>query len=166
MSDTFSAAPGNFCTSKATLAASGAATTWSTTGATLYCINGKAFSTAAAAGAASPTSDTVKGTTFASLPLAINTGTVFLWVYDGTGTAATAVRVAQGSVEALDTSGAFINAPQLPTPPDNRCAFAYTVVRNGATGSNWVFGTSNWNATGITVAHQDLMTLPGRPQVS
>ena len=166
MSDNLAFAPGNFCVSKATLAASGAATTWSTTGATLYCINGKAYTTAAAAGAASPTSDTVKGTTFASAPLLINTGTVFLWMYDGTGTAATAVKVAQGSVEALDASGAFINAPQFPTPPDTRCAFGYTVVKNASTGANWTFGTSNWNATGITLAHQDLMTLPGRPQVA
>lgn len=165
-SDNLASAPGTFCVSKATLAASGAATTWSTTGATLYCIAGKAFSTAAASGAASPTSDTVKGTTFASAPLAANTGTVFLWMYDGTGTAATAVRVAQGSVEPLDASGNFINAPQLPVAPDTRCAFAYTVIRNGSTGSNWTFGTSNWNATGITLAHQDLMTLPGRPQVA
>jgi hypothetical protein len=172
MSDNLAQAPGTFCVSKATLAASGAATTWSTTGATLYCIKGEASSTAAASGAASPTTDIGKLTaagaqqTFASQPLAANTGTVFLWMYDGTGTAATAVRVAQGSVEPLDASGAFINAPQFPIAPDNLCAFAYTVIRNGSTGSNWTFGTSNWNATGITLAHQDIMTLPGRPQVA
>ena len=86
-------------------------------------------------------------------------------------TAATAIKVVQGPLEALDgaTGGAtalFINAPQFPTPPDTRCAFGYTVVKNASTGANWTFGTSNWNATGITLAHQDLMTLPGRPQVA
>jgi hypothetical protein len=43
---------------------------------------------------------------------------------------------------------------------------SYIVVKNGSTGSNWTFGTSNWNATGITLGIQDVMTLTGRPQVS
>lgn len=166
MSDQLATPPLTMCVSKATLAASGAATTWSTTGATLYAIKGKAYSTAAGSSAASPTSDAAKGTTFASAPLAANTGTVFVWAYNGGGTAATAVRVAQGTVEALDVAGNFINAPQFPNMSDDLCPFAYTIVRAGSTASAWTFGTSNWNATGITVAHQDLMTLPGRPQVA
>lgn len=158
--------PLSMCVSKATLAASGAATTWSTTGATLYSIKGKAFSTAAASSAASPTSDATKAATFASAPLAINTGTVFVWAYNGGGTAATAVRVAQGTVEALDAAGNFVKAPDFPGLSDDLTPFAYTIVRNGSTGSNWTFGTSNWNATGITLANVDVFTLPGRPQVS
>lgn len=165
--DSLQTAPQTFCVSVAALAASGAATTWSTTGATLYCIGGKAFSTAAASSAASPTTDGLTGATFASRPLAANTGTVFLWCYNGGGTAATAVRVIQGSVEALDASGNFVFAPQFNVAPEDLlCPFAYTVVRNGASGSNWTFGTSNWNATGITLAHVNIMTMPGRPQIA
>lgn len=154
------------CVSKAALAASGAATTFSTTGATLYSIKGPMYSTAAGSGAATPTSDVVKGTTFASSPLPKSFGTVFVFCYDGQGTAANAIKVAQGTVEALDASNLFVNAPQFPGIPDNLCPFAYMVVRNGSTGSNWTFGTSNWNATGITLSIVDINTLPGRPVVA
>ncbi len=159
--------PLTLCTSYAALAASGAATTFTTTGATLYAIKGKAYTTSAAASAATPTSDAVAGTTFASNTLAKNYGTVFVWAYDGSSTtAATAIKVAQGSVVALDEAGNFLSAPQFPTIPDTLAPFAYTTVKNGSTGSAWTFGTSNWNAAGITLAHQNVMTLPGRPQVS
>jgi hypothetical protein len=165
--DNLTQTPLTMCVSKATLAASGAATTFSTTGATLYCIKGKAYTTSAAASAATPTSDAALGTTFAANTLAANQGTVFVWCYDGSSTtAATAIKVCQGTEEALDALGAFINAPQFPGIPDTLAPFAYTVVKNGSTGSAWTFGTSNWNATGITLAHQDVMTLPARPQVS
>lgn len=165
--DSLQQIPLTLCTSKAALSASGAATTWSTTGATLYAIKGKAYTTSAASGAASPTTDAATGTTFASKPLAANTGTVFVWCYDGSSTtAATAIKVVQGTVEALDVSGNFLKAPDFSNIPDTLAPFAYSIVRAGSTASNWTFGTSNWNATGITVAHQDVMTLPGRPQVS
>lgn len=167
--DSLQVPPLTMCVSKAALAVSGAATTWSTTGATLYCIKGKAYTTSAAASAASPTSDATTGTTFASAPLAINTGTVFVWCYDGSSTtAATAIKVAQGTVTSLDAAGNFLTAPQFPALADTLCPFSYTVVKNGSTGSAWTFGTSNWNATGITgvTTPQDVMTLPGRPQVS
>lgn len=165
--DALQTPPLTMCVSKATLAASGAATTFTTTGATLYCIKGKAYTTSAASSAATPTSDATKGTTFASAPLAANTGTVFVWCYDGSSTtAATAIKVVQGTVEALDTSGNFMKAPDFSNIPDTLCPFAYSIVRAGSTASAWTFGTSNWNATGITVAHQDVMSLPGRPQVS
>ena len=176
--DALQTPPLTLCVSKATLAASGAATTWSTTGATLYAIKGKAYTTSAASSAASPTSDAALGTTFASNTLAANQGTVFVWCYDGSSTtAATAIKVCQGSEEALDASGNFLKAPDFPGIPDTLAPdfpglsdtlapFAYTVVKNGSTGSAWTFGTSNWNATGITLAHQDVMTLPGRPQVA
>jgi hypothetical protein len=165
--DAYSTAPQTICVSVAALAASGAATTFTTTGATLYSIGGKAFTTAAAAGAATPTSDAVLGTTFASRQLLANQGTVFVWYYNGAATAAAAIRVAQGTVEALDAAGNFVNAPQFPAvPEESLCPFAYSIVRNGSTGSAWTFGTSNWNATGITLAHVNIFTLPGRPQIS
>ena len=63
--DNLAFAPGTFCTSKAT-AAAGTTTTFSTTGATLYCIKGKAFTTSAAANAATPTTDATTGATAAA----------------------------------------------------------------------------------------------------
>ena len=53
----------NFCSSYAALAA-GTGSTFSTTGATLYCIDGKAFTTSAASSAATPTTDAVTGSAF------------------------------------------------------------------------------------------------------
>lgn len=163
--DNLQNAPVTMCVSKATLAA-GTTTTFSTTGATLYAINGKAYSTAAAANAATPTTDANTGLAFQGIPP--NFGSVFVFAYNGNGVAATAVRVVQGPVQALDASGNFITAPNLPIVPDGLCAFGYLVVKAGATASTWTFGSSNLAGppTGVTLAFQDLMTLPGRPQVA
>lgn len=171
MSDNLAQAPGTFCTSYATLAA-GTTTTYSTTGATLYCIKGKAYTTSAAANAATPTTDAATGTTF--VPVTASKGCVFVFCYDGTSTtAATAIKVVQGPLESLDgaTSGStalFTNAPQFPVVPDNLCPFGYLVTKVGASGSTWTFGTSNLAGPPSNVLHtfQNLMTLPGRPQVA
>ena len=171
MSDNLASAPGTFCTSKAT-AAAGTTTTFSTTGATLYCIKGKAFTTSAAANAATPTTDAATATTF--VPIPANKGCVFVLCYDGTSaTAATAIKVVQGPLEALDgaTGGAtalFINAPQFPVIPDTLCPFAYLVTKVGASGATWTFGASNLAGPPSNVLHTfvDLMTLPARPQVA
>jgi hypothetical protein len=164
--DTLQTPPLTMCVSKATLAASGAATTFTTTGATLYCIKGKAYSTAAAAGTATPTSDAATGLAF--VPITINNGAMAVWCYDGSATAVAGIKVVLGPMAPLDASGNFsVNAPGMPVIPDTLCPFGYTIHKNGATGSNWTFGTSQWNATGMTTSTpQDLMTMPGRPQVA
>lgn len=157
--------PLSLCTSKAALAA-GTTTTFSTTGATLYSIKGKAYSTAAGTNAATPTTDLNTGAAFVGVPA--NYGSVFVFCYDGQSTAANAIKVVQGSIEALDVSGAFKKAPIFPAIPDSVCPFAYLVVKVGSTGSTWTFGSSNLAGppTGVTLAFQDVMTLPARPQVS
>ena len=58
--DYMQAAPATICTSKAA-AAAGTTTTFSTTGATLYSIKGKAYTTSAASNAATPTTDAALG---------------------------------------------------------------------------------------------------------
>lgn len=153
---------GQFVLTKAGLTGiSGAATTYST-GATAqtYAINGKAYTKAQVSGGTTPTTDGITAVAFAAM--AVSTGSIYFFCLNAAGT----VSVAQGSVEALDSAGNFRNYPQWPEFSDAIVPFSYVVVKNGSTGSSWTFGTSNWNATGITVSVQDLITLPNRPQGS
>jgi hypothetical protein len=159
----------NFCSSKAT-AAAGTTTTFSTTGATLYCIRGKAFSTAAGANAATPTTDAVTGVAFT--PITANKGGAFVLCYDGASTAAGAIKVVQGSIEDLDgtaagASAAFLNGlPEFPMVPDTLTPFAYLIVKVGASGATWTFGTSNLAGppANTAITFTDVMILPDRPQ--
>lgn len=138
---------------------SGAATTFSSS-ALPYAIRGKAYTLGAQSGATTPTTDT--GTGVAIPSLAKNYGTSFVWGVNASGT----VQVIQGSVNALDVGGLFILPPTFPALPDNFCPLAYTIHKNGSTGSAWTFGTSNWNATGMTNTVVNLATMPDHPQVS
>lgn len=152
------------CTKAGLTGISGGATTYST-GATalMYSVLGKAATKAQVSGGASPTTDAYTGATFAANPLPINFGTVFLWGFDASGN----IKVAQGKVQPLDSAGNFVLVPpELPYIGDLYCPFAYHVVKNGSTGANFVFGTTNWNATGLTHAVVDILTLTARPQIS
>lgn len=160
--DTLQQAPLTMCTVKATVVA-GTTSTLSSTGTAYFCINGKAYSHAALANTATPTTDAVTGAAF--VPVTPNTGCAYLIGYNAAG----ALKVAQGALQALDVTGNFLVAPQFPALPDDFCAIAYQIVKAGATAAagGWVFGTSNQAAvTGITYAITDIMTLPGRPQVA
>lgn len=160
----------NFCTSKAALAA-GTTTTFSTTGATLYCIGGKAKSTAAGSNAATPTIDAVTGNAF--LPLAASKGCTFVFCYDGSATAAAAINVIQGDIVDLDSAADGANANFDITPPfpsyipDTLTPFAYMITRVGASGSTWTFGSSNLAGPPSNVKHDfvDVMVLPDTPQL-
>lgn len=159
--DALASAPLTMCTMKAAIAA-GTTTTLSTTGTTLYCIKGKAYSKAALTNQATPTTDAAKGTAFTGITAGY--GTVVLVGFDKDGN----LKACQGSVEALDSSGAFLRAPQLPIPPSTMCPIGYIVLKGGSTLSGtWTFGSSNLSSvTGMTYAFQDLMTMPDRPQIS
>lgn len=147
------------CLVKATLAA-GTTTTYSTTGTTVYSIQGKAYSKAAVTNGATPTTDVNTGNAF--VPVKPNEGSVFVFCYDASGT----VRVAQGGVKGLDAGGGFVEAPDFPAIPETVCPFAYLIIQAGASASNWTFGTSNQSgATGVTYTRQDVITLPARPQL-
>lgn len=158
--DALSLIPLTLQTGKPGLAAG--TTTSYTIGATFpYAINGKAYSKASASNQATPTTDIVTGAAF--VPVPANAGSVFVFMVDSSGN----VKVAQGQVQALDASGAFVTAPQFPVVPDGYCAFGYLVVKAGSTASAWTLGSSNLSgATGLTYAFQDVMTLPARPQIS
>lgn len=152
---------GALCLAKAGLTGlSGAATTFSTGVTIVASLLGKAISKAAFAGAATPTTDAVTGKAIA---LVANQGTVVLWCLDASGNA----KVLAGTVEALDASGIFQAAPQFPAVPDDLVPFAYSVHKAGSTTvGTWTFGVSNWNATGLTHAVQDIVCVPNRPQIS
>jgi len=176
MADILQHYPLTICVSKATLALSGAVATFTTTGATLYSIKGKAYSTAAAAGAATGTTDANTGTTFVPIPAGVAAsgsnpgnayGSVFVFCYKGDATAAAAIKIVQGPIVPVDpVAGTFMVAPQFPVIPDGYCPFGYALIKGATNSAAFAFGTSLWNATGITVTAVDVMTLPDRPQTS
>lgn len=147
----------NFCTTSGLLTGTGAETVYDTTVTIAFCVGGVAYTKTAVTDGATPTTDGNTGAAFTAL--AANQGCVFVWALNASGT----VTLRQGSVEALDAAGAFKVAPQFPPLPDSVTAFAYTVARAGSSASAWTIGTSNWNATGLTIAHKNVMVLPARP---
>lgn len=152
----------SFMTTKAGLTGiSGGATTYSTGSAAQFgAIGGKAITKTQVSSGATPVTD---GVTAAAIALVANQGTVVLWCLDASG----AVKVVKGSTEVLDASGKFTQAPQFPTLPDTLVPFAYTLHKaDSTTSGTWTFGSSNWNATGMTHVVVDLMTLPARSQAS
>jgi hypothetical protein len=150
------------CFAAGLLTATGAETVYDTTVAIPFSIDGKLYSKAAVANGATPTSDG-DGNAFATL--AASQGCVMLWCLKADGT----VGVFQSDIGSLDGSDEFDSAelPNFPTyDTEVWVPFAYMVLKNGAAGSTFTFGSSNWNATGMTVAIQDISTLPSRPQSS
>ena len=159
--DALSQVPLTMTTTKAGIAA-GTTTTLTTANTVLYCLKGKAYTKAAASNAATPTTDATTAAAFVAL--SANQGTVVVVGYDSSGN----LKASQGTVQALDTSGAFILAPQFPIVPDTVCPFGYIVLKAGSTLSGtWTFGSSNLSSvTGMTYTFVDVMTLADRPQVS
>ncbi len=159
--DALQQVPLTMTTMKATLAA-GTTTTYSTTGTTLFCIKGKAYSKAAVTNGATPTTDHTTAAAFVGFTA--NNGTVVTFSYDSAGT----VRCSQGPIQALDVAGNFIISPQFPIVPDTDCPFGYLVLKGASTlVGTFTFGTSNLSSvTGMTYTFVDLMTLPDRPQVA
>lgn len=159
--DSLQVLPLTLCLSKVTLAA-GTTTTISTTGTTTFAIGGKAFTKAAITNGATPTTDAATGAAF--IGITANQGTVIVIGLDATG----AIKAVQGTVQALDVSGAFIVAPQMGSVPDTVCPVGYVVLKGGATlVGTFTFGSSNLSGvTGMTYLFVDVITLPHRPQVS
>lgn len=139
---------------------SGAATTFTTGASIVYGIYGKLFTKTAVAGGATPTVDAVTGQ---AITLKAGYGTNLLWTVDAAGN----IGVVQGSVEQLDNANLFkFAAPQFAGLPDNLVPFAYSVIKNAATGTLFTVGTSTWNQAGITVTAQDIFAIPNRPQIA
>lgn len=149
------------CLSAVTLAA-GTTTTITTTGAMVYAIDGKAYTTAALTNQAHPTTDANTGAAFVGIP--IGYGAVLVY---GLNTSKALV-CAQGPLVALDSSYNFTVAPQFPAIPQGFCPIGYMTIKAGSGSSTWTAGTSNQaSATGITYARQDVaLGLPARLQIA
>lgn len=165
-------APTTMCFTKAALAAS-TTTTISTTGTTTYAIRSKFYTKTALSSAATPTTDWATGAAF--LPIPVNNGSIFMCGFDHSGN----LKVIQGTIVPLDgivSSNLFApNGPQfggtapagsVTSTTGDFCPIGYIVAVNGTTGSAWTFGTSNWNATGMTATFVDVCGWPDRPQIA
>jgi len=130
---------------------SGTATTVSTTSTPSYYLNGKITASTNQSSGATPTTDIVTGAAFKPLTgttAALGTGCVFVFGWDSS--APTVFSVAQGKVvKTLDVvNGAA--AYEFPSIPKTFCPVAYVTI--GYIGSTlWLFGTSNWDATTVTI---------------
>lgn len=82
--------------------------------------------------------------------------------------AAGALQVVQGQITALDSSGAFITAPQFGGLPTDFCPIGYIVIKLGSTAvAAWTFGANNLSGvTGVTYTFVDIVGVPDRPQIS
>lgn len=153
--------------------------------ANIIAIGGKQYSVAALSNTASPPADYTTGNPFAVVPPGY--GAAFVIGFDKSGNlkvigpntpVSPANNPNSANIVPLDSGNNFINAPEFTAmgpgpstavPPEynNFCPIGYVVVKNAlSNGSNWTFGSSNWNATGLTATFVDCATLPGRPQVS
>lgn len=152
---------GALCLAKAGLTGlSGAAATFTTGVALLFAIGGKAFTRAAIAAAATPTTDAATGKAIIVQP---GTGLTVLWCVDAAGV----VKLVAGGPEALDASNNFQFAPpQFALVGDDLVPFAYSVHKVAAGAAAFTIGTSLWNAAGSTHTAQDIIVVPGRPQAA
>ena len=125
---------------------SGAAATYST-GATAmsFMVDGKFLTKAQVSGGSIAATD--GNTAKAFKAQAASTVCAYLFSIDASGNH----HMSQGPVVAYTDTTALSTVVPLPAVPGNDAPFAYAVIKNGSTGSAWTFGTSNWNATGITV---------------
>lgn len=147
------------CTNSGLLTGTGAETVYDTTVIIEYAINGIAYRLAAVTDGATPTSDQ-EGVVLTAL--AVSEGCALLWLVDAAGL----VSLMQGATEGLDGADAFEFAPEFPEMPEGTVAFAYSILVNAAAGSEFIIGTDNWNQTGMTATHTNIMVLPSRPQTS
>lgn len=144
-------------------AVAGTTNTLSTANTVQYGIKSLSYTKAALTNQATPIADATTGLAFSPIP--INNGSVFFLAFDALGN----LKVAQGQISLLDSNGNFTwYAPQLPVLVDSAAPFAYLVVKVGATGSAWTFGTSNLSGvTGVTYSFQDVVGgIPHRPVVA
>lgn len=168
MADTLTQVPLT-CNFTNTGAVAGTTNTFTTTVASVACINGK-FTTALGVltnSATTPTTDANTGVAFVTILPNYCAAVVF-----GVNAAGTLVAV-QGTQIPTETGvtttvGAFINAPQFPAIPSDFCPIAYTIVRVAPSGtSGFTLGTTQWAASSMScTTFKNIATLPDRPQIA
>jgi hypothetical protein len=163
--------PITMCLSKVTLAA-GTTSTLSTTGTTVFAIEGKAYSKAALSNVATPTTDWATGAAF--IGVTANNGCSFIVGFDSGGN----LKAIQSTIQPLNTSGAFIRAPVFGgfgpagsgSTNNDFCPIGYVIIKAGSTANattGWIFGTSDMaSVTGITYTFGDLVGWPDRPIIA
>lgn len=111
-----------------------------------YAIDGKTYGlTSARADATTGTTDYVTG---AAITLTANKARLVVWCL--TTTATDIPKLIAGPAVDMD-NGTMLTPPQFPAIPAGLCPVAYMLVKAGATTSGtWTFGSSNWDATGVT----------------
>lgn len=149
----------NFCTTSGLLTATGAETVYDTTVTINYVIDGKIDTRTAVTDGVTPTTDHVTG---AAITLTANKSRCVVWGL----IAGDTVKCIAGPI--VDWNGSAYNVPpSFPAIPDAFVPFAYQIIKGASTVSGtWTFGTSNWNATGVTSAIVNVAVLPSRPQIS
>lgn len=153
----------NFCTTSGALTGAGAETVYNTTATINYCIDGRFYSKTAITDGVTPTTDGNTGAAFdAVLP---DKACVLVWGLNAAGT----VSLYQGPIVDVDgDTDVLKSAAQFPSIPSNVCPFAYTLYQTNGTSSaaGLLPGTSNWNASGLTATHRNLLTMPSKPVAS
>lgn len=149
----------------------GTTNTFTTTLDIHYTIKGNAYSAAAVTNAATPTTDANTGAAF--VPVGPNKASVFVFCADGSGALAGATKVIQGSIVDLDGAADGANAgyvsalPQFPAIPDTLTPFGWVIVKVGASGTAWTFGSSNLSSvTNAAITFTAAATLPDRPKAA
>lgn len=139
---------------------SGAVTTYSTS-AFGFALNGDHFARAAVSGGATPTTD---GNTGAAITLTANNARAIVWTVNAAGT----IQVFAGPITPWVDTTANSTACPLPNIPGNVTPFAaHTVQAGSTTVGTWTFGSSNWNATGISaITVRNLCQLRNQPLVT
>ena len=146
------------CFSSGLLTATGAETVYDTTVAITYAIDGILYVKATVADGATPTLDANTGIAF--LPIQADKACVFLWCLNSANT----VSVAQGEIVTVDGDTDIRKwNPQFPLVPTGTVPFAFHIIQTTGASSAFTFGSSNWNATGITKLIRNLATMPARP---
>lgn len=153
----------NKVTNSGLLTATGAETVYDTTVIIEFSIDGIAYRKAAVTDGATPTTDGVTAAAFDAVTP--DKACIFAWCLNASGT----VSLIQSEIVEVDGVTDLLEQPiQFPNIPSDRVAFAYTLYQTDGTSSASGLrpGTDNWNATGLTVTHRNLMDQPSRPVAS
>ena len=149
---------GTLATNKTALVA-GTTTTYTTTVATDFMINGKwGTQFATKTNQATPTTDARTGLTFPTLADDKACALVF-----GVNLAG-AIQLVQGDLTAIEPGTTeFTITPPFPSLPADFCPIAYALVKNDS-GSDFIAGATDWADVDMTFV--DIGMMPDRPQES
>lgn len=154
---------GTFATTVAGLTATGGVNTFSTANVLHYSIDGDAFTKAAVTNAATPTVDVVSGK---AITLTAGNAIAVAWGINDAGNffVIGSKPVVWDGGTVAPSFGFGNQVPETPQFERPYAMFAITMLKaSSALVGTWTFGTSLWNATGLTVAHHNVLLPPPRP---